>query len=125
MFKQIIKTFLGFHVLFYLLWAMFHDESSDPSPITFEIAVVMVAVAMLCNLGFFLFLGKERLKVKNFIIPLILVAAFFNFFMFVSITHNPFRSLEIAQWNVLQKIFAYTSVLFSLVTSILVLRHKK
>jgi hypothetical protein len=53
------------------------------------------------------------------------MAAFFNFFMFVSIAHNPFQLLEEVEWYVLRKIFAYGSVLFSLVISVLVLRYKK
>ena len=120
-----IKLFCGSMILFYLLWAMFHDESSVPSPIKFEIAVVMVTVAILCNVGFFVSLGSRRTKFKKTTISLLLMAAFFNFFMFISIAHNPFYLLDEAQWYVLQKILAYGSVLFSLVISAFVLGYEK
>ena len=120
-----IKLFYESMILFYLLWAMFHDESSMPSPIKFEIAVVMIAVAILCNIGFLLSLGGCRTKFKKTTISLLLMAAFFNFFMFISIAHNPFHLLEEAQWYFLRKILAYGSVLFSLVISAFVLRYEK
>lgn len=111
-------------ILFYQLWAMFHDESSVPSPLKFEIVVMMIAVAIICNAGFFLFFVNSRTNFKKTTILLLLTAAFFNFFMFISIAHNPFYLLEEAQWYILQKILAYGSVLFALVISVLVLRGK-
>lgn len=123
--KYGIRIFFGFMILFYLLWTMFHDESSVPSPIKFETAVMMIAVAILCNFGFLFSLGSRMAKFKKTTISLLLMAAFFNFFMFVSISHSPFQLLEEAQWYVLRKVLAYGSVLFSLVVSVFVLRHEK
>jgi hypothetical protein len=122
--KYAIRIFYILMIFFYLLWAMFHDESSIPSPTKFEVAMMMIVVAMLCNIGFFFSLGSSRAKFKKTIVSLLLMAAFFNFFMFVSISHNPFQLLEETQWFALRKILAYGSVLFSLVISVFVLRYE-
>jgi hypothetical protein len=123
--KYAIRIFYGFMILFYLLWAMFHDESNIPSPTKFEVALMMISIAILCNIGFFFSLGSYRAKLKKTTVSLLLMGAFFNFFMFVSIAHNPFQLLEEAQWYVLRKILAYGSVMFSLVISVFVLRFEK
>jgi hypothetical protein len=99
----VIKLFCGSMVLFYLIWAMFHDESSGPYPIKFEIAVMMIVVAILCNVVFFVSLGGLSTNYKKTTVSLLLMAAFFNFFMFISIAHNPFHLLEDSQWYVLLK----------------------
>ena len=104
---------------------MFHDESSEPSPIRFEIAVIMIAMAIFCNIGFLFSLESRWARFKKTTVSLLLMAAFFNFFMFVSIGHNPFQLLEEVEWYVLRKIFSYGSVLFSLVISVFVLRCEK
>ena len=119
------KIFLGGMILFYVLWIMFHDESGTPYPVKFEIALLMIVVSVLCNIGFYISLGDCKKKFKKSIITLLLIAAFFNFFMFISFAHNPFEFLDEVQWSALQKYLAYGSVLFSLVISVFVLRYKK
>ena len=119
------KIFCGGMILFYVLWIMFHDESDTPYPAKFEIALLMIVVSVLCNFGFYLSLGNCKKKFKKMIISLLLIAAFFNFFMFVSFAHNPFEFLDEAHWYVLRKCLAYGSVLFSFVISVFVLRYKK
>ena len=119
------KIFCGGMILFYVLWIMFHDESGTPYPVKFEIALLMIVVSVLCNIGFYISLGDCKKKFKKSIITLLLIAAFFNFFMFISFAHNPFEFLDEAQWSALQKYLAYGSVLFSLVISVFVLRYKK
>ncbi len=104
---------------------MFHDESSTPSPIKFEIAVMMIGVAIICNIGFFLLLRSKGANFKKITELLLFMAAFFNFFMFVSIAHNPFQFLEGLQWYVLRKILAYGSVLFTLAISVFVFRYEE
>jgi hypothetical protein len=119
------KFFCGSMILFYVLWIMFHDESGTPYPAKFEIALLMVVVSVLCNFGFYLSLGNCKKKFKKTIITLLLIAAFFNFFMFVSFAHTPFEFLDEEQWSMLRMYLAYGSVLFSLVISVFVLRYKK
>ncbi len=119
------KIFCGGMILFYVLWIMFHDESGTPYPVKFEIALLMIVVSVLCNIGFYISLGDCKKKFKKSIITLLLIAAFFNFFMFISFAHNPFEFLDEVQWSALQKYLAYGSVLFSLVISVFVLRYKK
>lgn len=63
---------------------MFHDESGSPYSATFEIVLMMIVVSVLCNSGFYLSLGNYKKKFKKTIIYLLLIAAFFNFFMFVA-----------------------------------------
>ena len=120
-----IKIFCGSMILFYVLWIMFHDESSTPYPVKFEIALLMISVSVVCNIGFYISLGDWKKKFKKSIIASLLIAAFFNFFMFISLAHNPFEFLDEVQWHVLRKYLAYGSVLFSLVISLFVLRYKK
>ena len=120
-----IKLFCGGMILFYVLWIMFHDESGTPYPVKFEIALLMIVVSVLCNIGFYISLGNSKRNFKKSIITLLLIASFFNFFMFISFAHNPFEFLDEAQWYVLRKYLAYGSVLFSLVISVFVLRYKK
>lgn len=120
-----VKLFCGSMILFYVLWIMFHDESGSPYPVKFEIALLMIVVSVLCNIGFYISLGNCKKKFKKSIITLLLIAAFFNFFMFISFAHNPIEYLDEAQWYVLRKYLAYGSVLFSLVISVFVLRCKK
>lgn len=120
-----IKLFCGSMILFYVLWIMFHDESSTPYPIKFEIALLMIVVSVLCNSGFYISLGNYKKKFKKTIITLLSIAAFFNFFMFISFAHNPFESLDEVQWNVLRRYLAYGSVLFSLIISVFVLRYEE
>jgi hypothetical protein len=119
------KIFCGSMILFYVLWIMFHDESGTPYPVKFEVALLMIVVSVLCNFGFYLSLGNCKKKFKKTIISLLLIATFFNFFMFVSIAHNPFQFLEEVQWYVLRKILAYGSVLFTLAMSVFVLRYEE
>ncbi len=103
---------------------MFHDESGTPYPVKFEIALLMIVVSVLCNLGFYLTLGNCK-KFKKTIIFLLFIAAFFNFFMFVSFAHTPFEFLDEEQWSILRMYLAYGSVLFSLAISLFVLRYKE
>ena len=119
------KLFCGGMLLFYVLWIMFHDESGTPYPVKFEIALLMIVVSVLCNFGFYLSLGNCKKKLKKTIITLLLIAAFFNFFMFVSFAHTPFEFLDEEQWSILRMYLAYGSVLFSLAISVLVLRYKE
>lgn len=119
------KLFCGGMSLFYVLWIMFHDESGTPYPVKFETALLMIVVSVLCNIGFYISLGSCKRKFKKTIITLLLIAAFFNFFMFISFAHNPLEFLDETQWYVLRKYLAYGSVLFSLVISVYVLRQKK
>lgn len=119
------KSFCGGMILFYVLWIMFHDESGTPYPVKFEIALLMIVVSVLCNLGFYLSLGNCKKKFKKTIISLLLISAFFNFFMFVSFAHTPFEFLDEEQWSMLRMYFAYGSVLFSLAISLFVLRYKE
>ena len=123
--KFFIKLFCGCMIIFYVLWIMFHDESGTPYPVKFEIALLMIVVSVFCNIGFYVSLGNCKRKFKKTIIILLLIAGFFNFFMFISFAHNPFEFLDQAQWYVLRKCLAYGSVLFSLVISLFVLRYKK
>ncbi len=118
------KIFCGSMILFYVLWIMFHDESGSPYAVKFEIVLLMIVVSVLCNFGFYLSLGNCK-KFKKTIISLLLIAAFFNFFMFVSFAHTPFELLDKEQWSILRMYLAYGSVLFSLVISVFVLRYKK
>ena len=119
------KLFCGGMILFYVLWIMFHDESGTPYPVKFEIALLMIVVSVLCNFGFYLSLGNCKKKFKKTIISLLLIAAFFNFFMFISFAHTPFEFLDEEQWSILRMYLAYGSVLFSLVISLFVLRYKE
>ena len=119
------KLFCGGMILFYVLWIMFHDESGTPYPAKFEIVLLMIVVSVLCNIGFYISLGNCKRKFKKAVITLLLIAAFFNFFMFISFSHTPFEHLDEVQWSVLRMYLAYGSVLFSLVISVLVLRYKK
>jgi len=119
------KMFCGSMILFYVLWIMFHDESGTPYPAKFEIALLMIVVSLLCNFGFYLSLRNGKKKLKKTIVSLLLIAAFFNFFMFVSFAHTPFEFLDEGHWSILRIYLAYGSVLFSLVISIFVIRHKK
>jgi hypothetical protein len=119
------KLFCGGMILFYILWIMFHDESGTPYPAKFEIVLLMIVVSVLCNIGFYISLGNLKRKLKKTIVTLLLVAAFFNFFMFVSFAHTPFELLDEVQWSVLRMYLAYGSVLFSLVISVFVLRYEK
>ena len=118
------KLFCGGMILFYVLWIMFHDESGTPYPVKFEIALLMIVVSVLCNFGFYLSLGNCKKKFKKTIISLLLIAAFFNFFMFISFAHTPFEFLDEEQWSILRMYLAYSSVLFSLAISLFVLRYK-
>lgn len=120
-----IKLFCGSMILFYVLWIMFHDESGTPYPVKFEIALLMIIVAVLCNFGFYLSLGNCKKKFKKTIISLLLIAAFFNFFMFISFAHNPFEFLDEEQWSTLRMYLAYGAVFFSLLISLFVLRYKE
>jgi len=45
--------------------------------------------------------------------------------MFISFAHSPFEFLDEAQWYFLRMYLAYGSVLFSLVTSVFILRNEK
>jgi hypothetical protein len=119
------KLFCGGMILFYVLWIMFHDESGTPYPVKFEIALLMIVVSVLCNFGFYLSLGNCKKKFKKTIISLLLIAAFFNFFMFISFAHTPFEFLDEEQWSILRIYLAYGSVLFSLAISFFVLRYKE
>jgi hypothetical protein len=119
------KLFCGGMILFYVLWIMFHDESGTPYPVKFEIALLMIVVSVLCNFGFYLSLGNCKKKFKKTIISLLLIAAFFNFFMFISFAHTPFEFLDEEQWSRLRMYLAYSSVLFSLAISLFVLRYKE
>ena len=119
------KLFCGGMILFYVLWIMFHDESGTPYPVKFEIALLMIVVSVLCNFGFYLSLGNCKKKFKKTIISLLLIAAFFNFFMFISFAHTPFEFLDEEQWSILRMYLAYGSVLFSLAISLFVLRYKE
>jgi hypothetical protein len=119
------KMFCGSMILFYVLWIMFHDESGTPYPVKFEIALLMIVVSVLCNFGFYLSLGNCKKKFKKSIITLLLIAAFFNFFMFISFAHTPFEFLDEEQWSILRMYLAYGSVLFSLAISLFVLRYKE
>ena len=119
------KLFCGGMILFYVLWIMFHDESGTPYPVKFEIALLMIVVSVLCNFGFYLSLGNCKKKFKKTITSLLLIAAFFNFFMFVSFAHTPFEFLDEEQWSRLRMYLAYSSVLFSLAISLFVLRYKE
>ena len=119
------KLFCGGMILFYVLWIMFHDESGSPYPVKFEIALLMMVVSVLCNFGFYLSLGNCKKKFKKTIISLLLMAAFFNFFMFISFAHTPFEFLDEEQWSILRMYLAYSSVLFSLAMSLFVLRYKE
>ncbi len=119
-----IRLFCGGMILFYVLWIMFHDESGTPYPARFEIVLLMIVVSVLCNIGFYISLGNCKRNFKKSIIALLLVAAFFNFFMFVSFAHTPFEHLDESQWSTLRMYLAYGSVLFSLVISAHVLRYK-
>lgn len=112
-------------ILFYVLWIMFHDESGTPYPVKFEIALLMIVVSVICNFGFYLSLGNCKKKFKKTIISLLLIAAFFNFFMFISFAHTPFEFLDEEQWSILRMYLAYGSVLFSLAISLFVLRYKE
>lgn len=118
------KLFCGGMILFYVLWIMFHDESGTPYPVKFEIALLMIVVSVLCNFGFYLSLENCKKKFKKTIISLLLIAAFFNFFMFISFAHTPFEFLDEEQWSILRMYLAYSSVLFSLAISLFVLRYK-
>ena len=119
------KMFCGSMILFYVLWIMFHDESGTPYPVKFEIALLMIVVSVLCNFGFYLSLGNCKMKFRKTIISLLLIAAFFNFFMFISFAHTPFELLDEEQWSILRMYLAYGSVLFSLAISLFVLRNKE
>lgn len=119
------KIFCGVMILFYVLWIMFHDESGTPYPAKFEIALLMIVVSVLCNLGFYLSLGNCKKKFKKMIISLLFIAAFFNFFMFVSFAHTPFEFLDEKQWSMLRMYLAYGSLSFSLAISLFVLRYKE
>ena len=119
------KLFCGSMILFYVLWIMFHDESGTPYPAKFEIVLLMIVVSVLCNFGFYLSLGNCKKKFKKTIISLLLIAAFFNFFMFISFAHTPFEFLDEEQWSILRMYLAYGSVLFSLAISLFVLRYKE
>ncbi len=119
------KLFCWVMILFYVLWIMFHDESGTPYPVTFEIALLMIVVSVLSNFGFYLSLGNCKKKFKKTIITLVLIAAFFNFFMFISFAHTPFEFLDQEQWSMVRMYLAYGSVLFSLAISVFVLRYKK
>lgn len=119
------KMFCGSMILFYVLWIMFHDESGTPYPVKFEIALLMIVVSVLCNFGFYLSLGNCKKKFKKTIITLLLIAAFFNFFMFISFAHTPFEFLDEEQWSILRMYLAYGSLLFSLAISLFVLRYKE
>jgi hypothetical protein len=119
------KLFCWVMILFYVLWIMFHDESGTPYPAKFEIALLMIAVSVLCNFGFYLSLGNCKRKFKKTIISLLLIAAFFNFFMFISFAHTPFEYLDEEQWSILRMYLAYASVLFALAISLFVLRYKE
>ena len=119
------KIFCGSMILFYVLWIMFHDESGTPYPAKFEIALLMIVVSVLCNIGFYTSLGDSKKKFKKSIITLLLIAAFFNFFMFISFAHTPFEFLDEEQWSILRMYLAYGSLIFSLVISVFVLRYKK
>ena len=119
------KIFCGNIILFYVLWIMFHDESGTPCPVKFEIALLMIVVSALCNIGFYVSLGNSKKKFKKSIITLLLIAAFFNFFMFISFAHTPFELLDKEQWSILRMYLAYGSVLFSLVISLFVFRYKE
>ena len=119
------KIFCGGMILFYVLWIMFHDESGTPYPVKFEIALLMIVVSVLCNFGFYLSLVNCKKKFKKTIISLLLIAALFNFFMFISFAHTPFEFLDEEQWSILRMYLAYGSVLFSLAISVFVLRYKK
>jgi cytochrome bd-type quinol oxidase subunit 2 len=119
------KLFCGGMILFYVLWIMFHDESGTSYPAKFEIVLLMIVVSVLCNIGFYISLGNCKRKFKKSVITLLLIAAFFNFFMFISFSHTPFEHLDEVQWSVLRMYLAYGSVLFSLVISVFVLRYKK
>lgn len=85
----------------------------------------MIVVSVLCNFGFYLSLGNCKKKFKKTILSLLLIAAFFNFFMFISFAHTPFVFLNEEQWIILRMYLAYCSVLFSFVISVYVLRQKK
>lgn len=117
-----IKLFCGSMILFYLLWDMFHDESSTPGPIKFERALLMIAVAFLCNFGFFLSSGRIGSKFKKTTVALLLIAAFFNLFMFASIAHSPLLLVEEWQWDSLKVVLAWGSVLFSVLVAFFVVR---
>ena len=119
------KMFCGSMILFYVLWIMFHDESGTPYPVKFEIALLMIVVSVFCNFGFYLSLVNCKKKFKKTIISLLLIAAFFNFFMFISFAHTPFEFLDEEQWSILRMYLACGSVLFSLAISVFVLRYKK
>ncbi|MCE3013560.1 MAG: hypothetical protein LW878_10905 [Proteobacteria bacterium] len=119
------KLFCWVMILFYVLWIMFHDESGTPYPVTFEIAFLMIVVSVICNVGFYLSLVNCKKNLKKTITALLLIGAFFNFFMFISFANTPFEFLDQEQWSMLRMYLAYGSVLFSLAISVFVLRYKK
>jgi hypothetical protein len=104
---------------------MFHNESCTPYPAKFEIVLLMIVISVLCNLGFYLSLGYFKKNFKKTIISLLLIAASFNFLMFISLTHTPFELLDEKQWSVLRMYLAYGSVLFSLAITFFILRYKE
>lgn len=122
--RIVIKLFCGFIVLFYLLWGMFHDESSEPAPIKFEIALLMIVVAVLSNLGFFLSSRKFGVRFKKTTVLLLLIAAFLNFNMFASFYGNPFRLLDLTHWYHLRRVLVWGSPLFSLAVAVFMLRDQ-
>jgi hypothetical protein len=119
-----IKVFCGFIVLFHLLWGMFHDESSEPAPIKFEMALLMIVVAVLSNLGFFLSSGEFGVRFKKTTVISLFLAAFLNFNMFASFYSNPFLLLDLAQWYHLRRVLVWSAPLCSLAVAVFVLRDQ-
>lgn len=122
--KLAIKFFNAFILFFYIAWAMFHDESSLPAPLKIETIIFMIGIAVLCNIGFYLALSNYFKQFKKTILSLILMSAFLNFFMFVSIFHNPFLFINDYVWIFLRKVLAYGAIAFSFIIFTILLRDK-